>query len=63
MPRNVLYPEGAEQLNVVVPKPVKESLRGVALRQRQSMSQIVSVVLEDWLRERGSLPAREEAAV
>ncbi len=63
MPRNVLYPEGAEQLNVVVPKPVKESLRCVALRQRQSMSQIVSVVLEDYFRRRGELPAREEAAV
>ncbi len=61
MPRNVLYPEGAEQLNVVVPKPVKDTLRIVALRQRQSMSQIVSVVLEDYLRRRGELPAREEA--
>ena len=61
MPRNVLYPEGAEQLNVVVPKPVKDVLRVVALRKRQSMSQIVSVVLEDYLRGCGDLPARDEA--
>ena len=60
MPRNVLYPEGAEQLNVVVPIPVKGGLRAVALRKRQSMSQIVAVVLEDWLKEHGELPEREE---
>lgn len=60
MSRQVMYPEGSDHLNLIVPIPVKAGLRTVAGRQRQSMSQIVSVVLEDWLRRRGELPQPEE---
>lgn len=56
MPRNILYPEGAEQLTAMLPRPVKQGIRIVALRQRQSISQLVTVILEDWLRRRGELP-------
>ena len=64
MPRNSLYPEGAEQLNVIVPRPVKDGLRVVAQQHpRQSVSQLVAVILEGWLRERGELPEHEEATV
>ena len=63
MGQAVLYPEGRTTMNVVVSVPVKEGLRSVAQRQRQSVSQVVSIILEDYLRRRGELPAREEAAV
>lgn len=65
MPRPALYPEGATQMNVHIPIPVRDGLRIAAQRQRQSVSQLVSIVLEDWLRRRGELPIREreEAAV
>ena len=56
MPRNILYPEGAESLSATVPKPVKEGLRIVARRQRQSIAQVVTILLEDALRRRGDLP-------
>ncbi len=61
MPRNILYPEGSEQLNVIVPEPVKRALRVAAQRHpRQSVSQLVSIILEDWLTRRGELSVREE---
>lgn len=58
--RAILYPEGAEHLNVIVPATVKEGLRTVARRQRQSISQLVGMVLEDYLRRRGELPLAAE---
>lgn len=56
MGRPALYPEGLEQLSVTVPTPIKAALRIVATRQRQSVSQLVTVILEDYLRRRGELP-------
>lgn len=56
MPRNSLYPEGGTEMNVYVPVTVRDGLRAVAQRQRQSVSQLVTVILEDYLRRRGELP-------
>ena len=58
-----LYPEGREHLSVVVPRPVKDGLRRYAGNERLSMSQVVTVIAEDWLRRRGYLREREEAIV
>lgn len=63
MPRRVMYPQGRAQLNVIVPPRVKEAIDRVAESQRQSTSQMVAVILEDWLLRRGELREREEAAV
>ena len=56
MGRPTLYPEGGAEMNVYVPGPVKVGLRVVAHRQRQSVSQLDTVILEDYLRRRGELP-------
>lgn len=60
MPRTSLYPEGRAQMNVIVSKLTKEAFEAVARDRRQSVSQIVSVVLEDHVRRLGYL--RERAA-
>jgi hypothetical protein len=65
MSRPPLYPKGATQMNVHIPLTIRDGLRSVAGRQHQSVSQLVCIILEDWLRHRGELPLpdREEAAV
>jgi len=63
MSRRTLYPEGATTLHVVVPTSVKGGIRRLAEQQRQSTSQLVTVILEDWLARRGELVEREAAAV
>ena len=63
MPRRRLYPEGWKQLNTIVPVPVKDGIERLATDQRQSMSQIVTVILEDHLRRRGYLREREPEVV
>ena len=67
MSRRPLYPEGGIEMNVYVPVTVRDGLRTVAghQRPRQSVSQLVTMIVEDWLRRRGELPMpeREEAAV
>ena len=65
MSRGTLYPEGSTSVHAVVPVTVKAGLQGAAMKQRVSMSHLVTVILESWLRERGELPVREpqEAAV
>ena len=47
-------------MNNYGPKPVIEAITRVAQQQRQSRSQLVFVIIEDWLRRRGELPVREE---
>ncbi len=66
MSRSVMYPEGSEQLNAIVPENVKRGIAVMAAKRRLSMSQIVAIVLEDWLRDHNALPEpaeREPAAV
>jgi len=66
MARRRLYPEGsATSLNLTVRKPIKAALVTIADRNRQSVSQLVMVMIEDYLMRRGELPLpeREEAAV
>ena len=56
--------EPTETLYVRVPKRVKKALDKRGQRERRSLAVLVSIALEDWLRERGDLlPEREEAAV
>lgn len=42
-------------MHVVLPEPVKAGVTRLARRQRQSTSQLVTVILEDWLLRRGEL--------
>lgn len=51
MARTPLYPEGSDTMNVVVPSTVKSGLQAVAIQRRQSVSALVTVILEDWLKE------------
>lgn len=61
MSRKSLYPEGSTTMHVVVSRPVKGSIDRAASRQRQSTSQLVNAILEDYLLRRGEL--REEESV
>ncbi|KKN46052.1 hypothetical protein LCGC14_0676710 [marine sediment metagenome] len=63
MSRTALYPEGASMMNNYGPKPVIEAITRVARQQRQSRSQLVFVIIEDWLRRRGELPPPERQEV
>ncbi len=63
MSRTALYPEGASMMNNYGPKPVIEAITRVARQQRQSRSQLVFVIIEDWLRRRGELPLPEREEV
>ncbi len=63
MSRTALYPEGASMMNNYGPKPVIEAITRVARQQRQSRSQLVFVIIEDWLRRRGELPLPEREDV
>jgi hypothetical protein len=63
MPRTPMYAEGLEQLSLSVPATVKDGLRRYAVDERLSMSQVVTVALEEWLRRRGYLREREGVAV
>lgn len=60
MPRTKMYPNGRAQLNAIVPPNVKEGMARAAVQQRLSTSQLVAVILEDWLARRGELREREE---
>ncbi len=53
MARTKLYPEGSAQLNVIVPQPLKETLRRIAREHRQSISQLATLIIEDYLHRRG----------
>ena len=59
MPPKRLYPEGAENLTIYIPEPVKRALERAAREQRVSVSQFATVVFEDYLRRRGQLRERE----
>lgn len=61
MPRTKMYPDGRAQLNAIVPPNVKDAVNRLAVQQRQSTSQLVTIILEDWLSRRGELREREEA--
>jgi len=50
-------------MNNYGPKPVIEAITRVARQQRQSRSQLVFVIIEDWLRRRGELPPPERQEV
>jgi len=63
MPRKNLYPEGGTSMHAWVPTSLKEGLEQAASDQRQSVSQLVTIVLEDYLRRRGYLREQEKAAV
>ncbi len=60
MPRQPLYPEGGIEMNIYVPVTVRDGLRVVAQRQRLSVSQLATSILEDALRRRGELPVGEK---
>ena len=55
-----IYPEGGTQMNVHVPEPVKYGLAVSAAQRRLSRSQLVTTILEDWLKARGEMPKPEE---
>ena len=55
MTRKPLYPQGIARLSLTVPANVREGLEEVAGRQRQSVSQLASIIFEDWLMRRGEL--------
>jgi hypothetical protein len=63
MPRKALYPEGSQQLNVIVPSTVKAAVNRVAERRRQSTSQLVAAILETWAQGQGELRKRDEVTV
>ena len=63
MPKKSLYPDGSLTMNVVVAASVKQGIFRAAQERRLSASQLVTVILEDWLMRRGELREREEAAV
>lgn len=59
MSRSPLYPEKTERLTVSIRVPIKERMVVIANRNHQSVSQLVTVILEDWLLRRGELRERE----
>jgi len=63
MPRSKLYPEGGTSMHSWVPIPVKREFERAAREQRQSASQLLVIVLEDYLRRRGYLRHREPEKV
>lgn len=63
LPRSTMYPEGSTHMNAMVPTTVKRGVQVVARKRRQSVSQVVTVILEDYLKERGELPKPERAKV
>ncbi len=60
MGKTPLYPQGWEQMNVIVPRGMKKDYERVAQRQHRSVSQYVTIVLRRHLQEHGELPEREE---
>jgi len=63
MARKPMYPEGSTTMHLVVPSTVRSGITRLAQQQRQSTSQLVTVILEDWLLRRGELREAEEAIV
>lgn len=55
------YPHGEETAVVYarVPRSVRNALEKRRIRDRRTISGLVTIILEDWLRERGELPLRE----
>ena len=45
-----------------VPQSVRKALDIRRHRERRTISALVGIILEDWLRERGELPLREPVA-
>lgn len=52
MARKPLYPEGSENLNIHIPTPLKDAIQEAAQEERQSASQLIVLILDDWLRQR-----------
>lgn len=63
MARRKLYPEGATDVHWYILATVAQGVETSAGRNRQSVSQLVSLILEDWLRRRGELPLPEQEKV
>ena len=57
---NRMRDEPTETIYVRVPRTVKLALDIRRRRERRSLAMLVSIALEDWLRERGELPIRED---
>lgn len=60
---NQVYGEPTTVLYARVPQSVREALDNRRRRDRRTISALVSIILEDWLRERGDLPVRERDEV
>ena len=58
-----LYGEPTEIIYCRVPRSVKRALDERRKRERRSLAMVVSIALEDWLRERGELPVRQATEV
>jgi hypothetical protein len=54
MARTLMYAEPTENLTVNIPGSIKEAIKNEAWGKRMSASQLVTVILEEWLRERVS---------
>lgn len=57
-----VYGEPTEVLYARVPQSVRRALLTRCQRERRTISALVSIILEDWLRERGELAPREPQA-
>lgn len=55
-----IYPEGADQMTVNVPRTVSYGMAVAAARRRLSRSQLVATVCEKWLEAEGELPRTED---
>ena len=51
MAEPTLYPEGREHLSVILSRPIKEALRGMARERRLTLSQLCSNILADYVGE------------
>ena len=56
---STLHGEPTETIYVRIPRSVKIALDKRRKRERRSLAMVVSIALEDWLRERGELPLSE----
>ena len=54
-----VYGEPTEVIYARVPASVRRGLLSRCQRERRTISALVSIIIEDWLRERGELPVRE----
>jgi predicted transcriptional regulator len=49
MGRTSIYPEGSEQVTLILPRGLKARVKGVAEQRRQSTSALIAVAIEEWL--------------